>query len=215
MLTRARWHNNDGTVAARGQFNRFDRSNFAILRTPPCVLFCFEYECVSCSQTVERMKKLFLAVLAASTLISARAQWLGPNAANGAFFGGLAGGIIGNNFRGHHIGEGIAIGAASGLFLGALADDAAYRHYGGYYDGWYGAYSYPSYGYYSYSPYYRVRYYGYYPATYYYDSAPVVYQTAPATTQPADPPQSGPPATVNNNRDNSSPMSGANSLFGR
>ncbi len=52
-----------------------------------------------------------------------------PNyALSGAVLGGIAGGVIGHN-SGRHTGEGIAIGAASGLFLGAVADESARRRF--------------------------------------------------------------------------------------
>lgn len=50
-----------------------------------------------------------------------------PNyAAEGAILGGIAGGVIGHN-SGGRTAEGIAIGAASGLFLGAVADQSGRR----------------------------------------------------------------------------------------
>jgi outer membrane lipoprotein SlyB len=50
-----------------------------------------------------------------------------PNyAVTGAVLGGIAGGVIGHN-NGRHTAEGIAIGAGSGLLLGAIAESAARR----------------------------------------------------------------------------------------
>jgi uncharacterized protein YcfJ len=66
-----------------------------------------------------------LALLAA---VPGRAQIFGPNATSGALLGGLAGGIIGHNDH-HQTGRGIAIGAASGLILGSIADQANYDYY--------------------------------------------------------------------------------------
>ena len=68
---------------------------------------------------------LALALLAA---VPGRAQIFGPNAASGVLLGGLAGGIIGHNDH-NQTGRGIAIGAASGLILGSIADQANYDSY--------------------------------------------------------------------------------------
>jgi uncharacterized membrane protein len=68
---------------------------------------------------------LALALLAA---VPGRAQVFGPNATTGALLGGLAGGIIGHNNH-NQTGRGIAIGAASGLILGSIADQANYDSY--------------------------------------------------------------------------------------
>lgn len=68
---------------------------------------------------------LALALLAA---VPGRAQIFGPNATSGVLLGGLAGGIIGHNDH-HQTGRGIAIGAASGLILGSIADQANYDSY--------------------------------------------------------------------------------------
>jgi uncharacterized protein YcfJ len=68
---------------------------------------------------------LTLALLAA---VPGRAQIFGPNATSGALLGGLAGGIIGHNDH-NQTGRGIAIGAASGLILGSIADQANYDSY--------------------------------------------------------------------------------------
>jgi len=68
---------------------------------------------------------LALALLAAAP---GHAQVLGPNATGGVLLGGLAGGIIGHNDH-NQTGRGIAIGAASGLILGSIADQANYDSY--------------------------------------------------------------------------------------
>jgi hypothetical protein len=164
------------------------------------------------------MKKLILTVLAAGSLLSARAQLFGPEAGQGALLGGILGGVIGANTGGHHVGRGIAIGAASGLVLGSLASDYNRSYYGGYgygggYYGGYGYYGRPYYSYYGYRPYYR---YGYsYPYYSYYGSP--AYYTAPVVTQPAavQPPAQQQPVTIINNYYNTTPMSSANSMFGR
>jgi hypothetical protein len=153
------------------------------------------------------MKKLILAVLTAAAVTSAQAQLFSPESTSGALLGGIAGGIIGANTGGHHTGRGIAIGAASGLVLGSLFSEANRDRYGYGYGGYP---SYPSYSYYGgYGPYQGYGYNGYYgysaPSYSYY--APSTYYSAPV----AQPPQQ---VTVINNY-YSSPMSGANSLFGR
>jgi hypothetical protein len=182
----------------------------------------------------EDMKKLILAGLLLSIWLSAQAQLFSPESTSGALLGGLAGGIIGNN-HGHHTGEGIAIGAASGFLLGSIAHEAnRNRYYGG---GYYGGY-YPSFSYYSsyYRPYYGYGwgqrgwrggagfslsltpdyYYAgpaYYSAPSYYapSPVPVVERQQPAPVQPAPAPQ---PVAASPNKP-VTPMSGANSLFGR
>src|SRR5580700_2568676 len=68
---------------------------------------------------------LALALLATGP---AHAQIFGPNATGGALLGGIAGGIIGHNDH-NQTGRGIAIGAASGLILGSIADQANYDSY--------------------------------------------------------------------------------------
>jgi uncharacterized protein YcfJ len=70
---------------------------------------------------------LFLA-LALLAAVPGRAQIFGPNATGGLLLGGLAGGIIGHNDH-NQTGRGIAIGAASGLILGSIADQANYDSY--------------------------------------------------------------------------------------
>ena len=120
--------------------------------------------------------------------------------------GVLAAGMLATGAQargGHWGGGGFAIGAASGLFLGAALSRPWYYHdsYYGYYDG--------------YAPYYRSSYYT--PSYYYYTtpaySAPVA---APAPQQAAPVQQTQPTTIINNyNYYNSGPMSGANSLFGR
>ena len=72
------------------------------------------------------MKMPLCLALALLAMAPARAQIFGSNAGGGALLGGLAGGIIGYNNH-HQTGRGIAIGAASGLILGSLADQAQYN----------------------------------------------------------------------------------------
>jgi len=71
------------------------------------------------------MKIYFCLALALLAVAPARAQIFGPNATGGALLGGLAGGIIGYNNH-NQTGRGIAIGAASGLLLGSIVDQANY-----------------------------------------------------------------------------------------
>jgi hypothetical protein len=159
------------------------------------------------------MKKVILAVLTAAAVTSAQAQLFSPESNSGALLGGIAGGIIGANTGGHHTGRGIAIGAASGLVLGSLFSEANRDRYGYGYSG-YPSYSYPSYSYYggydSYRGYGYNGYYGYSAPSYSYYS-PSTYYAAPQPAPAAQQPQQ---VTIINNY-YSSPMSGANSLFGR
>jgi hypothetical protein len=180
------------------------------------------------------MKKLILTILAAGALASAQAQLFNPGSTSGALWGGLIGGAIAGR---HHLGEGIAIGAGSGFLLGALAhEDAVNRSYdsGGYYGGYYPSYSYyPSFSYYGSRGYYGRRHgygwrggygfsvgwspgYNYAPAPAYY--APTYYAAAPAPVAAAPPPpaaQTQPPPQPAPANNSISPMSSANSLFGR
>ena len=143
------------------------------------------------------MKKLILAVLAAGLLVPAQAQFLSPEATTGALFGTLAGGIFG----GRHPGQAMAIGAASGLFLGGIAHAANEYNYG-YGGGYYSAdiRAYPGYGYYAHyrpSGYYAPFYTTYYGSPAYYTAAPtpaMTPQPAPAAGPP--PPQTTRPAPV-------------------
>jgi hypothetical protein len=201
----------------------------------------------------------YLAV-ALLALAPARAQIFGSNATDGVLLGGLAGGIIGYNNH-NQTGRGIAIGAASGLILGSIADQARYNSYQ--------ATQVPAPGYYVYrqAPAY---YYSDYADTNYGYARPnyaasglllgglaggiigynnhnqtgrgiligaasglilgsIAEQAAreheaaaqtvvvPAAAQPPAPPQNPPPpaTTINNPGPPSSPMSSANSLFGR
>lgn len=160
---------------------------------------------------VTGMKKFILAVLAAGLLVPAQAQFLSSEATTGAVFGSLAGAIFG----GRHPGQAIAIGAASGLFLGGIAHAANEYNYG--YGGSYPGYGY---GYYShYRPYgsYAPFYTSYYSSPAYYAVAPAPAPTQQSTSAAAPTPvQSAPSAPVfNYNSSSSSPMGAANALFGR
>lgn len=151
------------------------------------------------------MKRLILTLFAASALMSAQAQFFSPEAANGTFVGALAGGIFG----GHHPGRAIAIGAASGLFLGSVAHAVNEERYG--------------YGYYSTYPYYGYGYYAYHPQPAYYAPAFTTYgYAAPSYAnsyyspqQTAAPPQPPPQQIYNHYSAPASSMSAANALFGR
>jgi hypothetical protein len=72
------------------------------------------------------MKMPICLALALLATAPGHAQIFGPNATGGALLGGLAGGIIGHNDH-NQTGSGIAIGAASGLILGSIADQANYN----------------------------------------------------------------------------------------
>lgn len=137
------------------------------------------------------MKRLLACIITVGLVTSSQAQY---NRAgwNGALLGGLAGGLIAG---GHHTGEGIAIGAASGLILGSLYtaawnDGGRYRYYSGY-----RGYSYSTPNYYFYSPY----------STGAENPHPVA---APVST-----PQQQQPRPYN--APTSGNMEGANALFGR
>ncbi len=130
-------------------------------------------------------------------------------ATTGAVLGGIAGGVIGHN-NGHRTAEGIAIGAGSGLLLGAIADESL-RNRTAYYSP--GA-AYPAVSYEAY-PFHR-----------YYPRAVPVFVTQPAVvTTPIASGYVAPAAStapvqaqtviINNYYGGGSPMAGANSLFGR
>ena len=177
------------------------------------------------------MKKFLFTILTVAAVLPVKAELFSPSSITGAAIGGIAGGIIGHN-NGRHGAEGAAIGAGAGLLLGALADDNRSRHGGAYH----GYYSSPSVGVSFYSGHHRPYYSGYYGShhghyshypryysSYYYAPRPYVVASAPvveyvqqpvAVQQPA--PQPVQQTTIINNYYNSStPMSGANSLFGR
>ncbi len=78
------------------------------------------------------MKTVIAAFLSCLVLASVQAQALRPEAVRGAFWGGLAGGVIGNNsgtLR-HQAWRGAAYGAGAGLVLGSAAGRAHDYHYG-------------------------------------------------------------------------------------
>lgn len=71
------------------------------------------------------MKKLILTVVIAATVTTpGRAQWLTPEALNGALMGTFIGGIAGADCHDSFSGDGAAIGAGIGLAVGALAGEA-------------------------------------------------------------------------------------------
>jgi hypothetical protein len=74
------------------------------------------------------MKTALSLCLALVALAPAHAQIFRPAAVNGALLGGLAGAIIGNNSGSlhHNAWQGAAIGAGTGLLLGAALDDGRY-----------------------------------------------------------------------------------------
>ena len=152
------------------------------------------------SNRYELMKRILFGLLTISAVCTSQAQLFTHEGLTGAALGAALGAAIGHG-AGHHAGEGAAIGAASGFVLGSLAHEARRDRY--YYGVGYD-YAYPSYGY---GVYYAPRVY-----------APPVgyYQSYPTYSQPAQQTQSAPQnVTIINNYYNSSPMSGANALFGR
>jgi hypothetical protein len=140
------------------------------------------------------MKKLILAVLAAGTFAFGPIQAGAHGGWGGGYHGGWGGyhGGWGYGYRGWGYGPAFGFGVASGVVIGASLSSPWYYPYYGY--GYYGG------------PYYRT----YYAPSYYSYSAPAA-QPAPA---PA-PAQTQPTTIINNYYYNSSPMSGANTLFGR
>lgn len=127
----------------------------------------------------------------ASSSYSYEPYYYRPNYAwGGAAFGGIAGGIIGHN-SGRHGAEGAAIGAGAGLLLGSIAEHDARRR--------------------------EFAHYGYAPPGYYYSAPTYSAEYAqPETPAPAAVAPAPPPAPViQNTPASSSPMSSANSLFGR
>lgn len=173
------------------------------------------------------MKKLLLTILVAATILPAQAQLFSPESLTGAAVGAIAGGVIGHN-NGRHSAEGAAIGAGVGLLAGALVRDS--RERSGYYDSPRYAPRYSVGGYYStghrhYRPHYRPYSYSYYGSPRYSYHQP--YYVAPTYVQPVveqpviyqAPAAPAPQTTIINNyyynSTPSTPMSGANSLFGR
>jgi hypothetical protein len=172
------------------------------------------------------MKKLLLTIFAAASILPAQAQLFSPESVTGAALGAIAGGVIGHN-NGRHTAEGAAIGAGVGLLAGALVHEhrertGYYNHgyygspayVGGYYHGGYGHRRYHG-GYWG--PRYGSYYNSYYPEPAYVQPVgtapfiePTVVQQAPA---PAPAPQQI--TIINNYYNSSTPMSSANSLFGR
>ena len=65
------------------------------------------------------MKAIACCIAGSLGLLTAQAQFFGPESLGGALLGGVLGGVIGNN-TGHHGGSGAAIGAGAGFLLGAI-----------------------------------------------------------------------------------------------
>ncbi|MGC8743655.1 MAG: YMGG-like glycine zipper-containing protein [Verrucomicrobiia bacterium] len=72
------------------------------------------------------MKRLINLIAVAMLAMPAGAQLFSNESLTGALLGGVVGGIIGNNHH-HQTGEGIAIGAASGLVLGSIVHNERER----------------------------------------------------------------------------------------
>lgn len=65
-----------------------------------------------------------MSCLAACACLSARAQWLTPEAVGGAFWGGLIGGLVGGDCRHGFSWNSAAVGAGIGLAAGGLFGEA-------------------------------------------------------------------------------------------
>jgi uncharacterized protein YcfJ len=70
------------------------------------------------------MKKVVVILLSLAALVPARAQWLHPEAVEGALLGTFIGGIAGGNRCHEFSGEGAAIGAGIGLIAGSLIGES-------------------------------------------------------------------------------------------
>ena len=70
------------------------------------------------------MKKLIITCVLMAVTFACRAQWLTPEAVNGALMGTVIGGIAGGNCNDGFSGNGAAIGAGIGLAVGAIAGEA-------------------------------------------------------------------------------------------
>ena len=80
------------------------------------------------------MKKVAVILLSFSALAPARAQWLPPEAVEGALLGTFIGGIAGGNHCHEFSGEGAAIGAGIGLLAGSLIGESRRDRYYSYED---------------------------------------------------------------------------------
>lgn len=194
--------------------------------------------------SIDIMKRILIILLAVATVFQAKAELFSPESLTGGAIGAVAGAIIGHN-NGRHGGEGAAIGAGIGLLAGSVVNDRNQRHgyySGGYHSspgyghvsvGYSSARYYPSHRYYNYhnrhshwGPSLSVGYgFGYRPSYHarpYY--APVV--STPVYTQPvivqqpvvqqsAPTPAPSQVTIINNYYGSSTPMSSANSMFGR
>jgi len=75
------------------------------------------------------MKKVVVILLSFAALVPARAQWLHPEAVQGALFGSFVGGIAGGNHCHGFSGRGAAIGAGVGLIAGSLIGESRRDRY--------------------------------------------------------------------------------------
>ena len=78
------------------------------------------------------MKKIVTILLGCAAVIPARAQWLPSEAVQGAFWGGLIGGIAGGNRCHGFSGESAAFGAGIGLIAGTIVGESRRNNH--YYD---------------------------------------------------------------------------------
>jgi len=82
------------------------------------------------------MKRIVATLMARATLATTQAQFLNPEAFQGALWGGLIGGLAGADHCHDFSGEGAAIGAGIGLLAGSLIGESRRNdYYGG--DGYY------------------------------------------------------------------------------
>jgi hypothetical protein len=189
-------------IAARGSSGKLFRRRFAgAMTNKSSPLPSNRNEC---------MKKMLIGLLSLGAVCSSQAQLFTSEGLTGAAWGGLLGAVIGHN-SGRHGGEGAAIGAGAGFLLGTLAHHSNRDRY------YYSSYGYadPSYGGYGYTGSYYPGYPGYYAY-----SQPSYYYSRPSYQAPAQPAPQAEAPVLNTSLNttlikSSSPMSSANSLFGR
>lgn len=75
------------------------------------------------------MKKVAVILLSLAALAPARAQWLHPEAVEGALLGTFIGGIAGGNHCHEFSGQGAAIGAGVGLIAGSILGESRRHDY--------------------------------------------------------------------------------------